>query len=143
MRKIIFLFLILISFKISAQEVNIIPQPAYLDIKKTQKPFIIDAKTQIVVIDSALTPSADFLNDYLQKYYKLKLNITNVTPGGNFIKLISNTRISEFDDAYSLIASDQNLAIIGTSKPGYFMASNHFFSFCQPQQASKSLFLHL
>jgi len=120
MKKFIFLFLILIWFKISAQEVNIIPQPAYLDVKKTQKPFIIDAKTQIVVIDSSLTPSADFLNDYLQKYYKLKLNITNVTPGRNFIKLISNTRINEFDNAYNLTASDQNLVIIGTSKPGVF-----------------------
>ncbi|WP_293741395.1 beta-N-acetylhexosaminidase [uncultured Pedobacter sp.] len=126
MKKIIFLFLVLISFKVSAQEINIIPQPAYIDKKQTQKPFIIDSKTQIVVADSTLIPSADFLNDYLQKYYKLKLTITKVTPGRNFIKLISNTRISEFNDAYNLITTDQNTTIIGTSKFGVFYAVQSF-----------------
>jgi len=120
MRKIIFLFLTIVSLKLSAQEINIIPQPAYLDIKKTQKPFIIDANTQIVVVDSTLNPSADFLNGYLQKYYQLKLNITRVTPDKNYIKLISDTRINEFNDAYTFAAGDQNITIAGTSQAGVF-----------------------
>lgn len=120
MRKIIFLFLILISFKLSAQEINIIPQPAYQKTEPGKKPFTIDSKTQIVVIDTTLTPAADFLNNYLQKYFKLKLNVTKVTPNKNFIALISNTRISEFEDAYNLIASDRNVTVIGTSAAGVF-----------------------
>lgn len=120
MKKIIFLFLVLISFKVSAQEINIIPQPAYQKTEPGKKPFIIDSKTQIVIIDSTLTPAADFLNNYLQKYFKLKLNITKVTPNKNFIALISNTGISEFEDAYNLIASDRNVTVTGTSAAGIF-----------------------
>ncbi len=120
MKKIIFLFLVLISFKVSAQEINIIPQPAYQKTEPGKKPFITDSKTQIVIIDSTLTPAADFLNNYLQKYFKLKLNITKVTPNKNFIALISNTGISEFEDAYNLIASDRNVTISGTSSAGIF-----------------------
>lgn len=120
MKKIIFLFLVLISFKVSAQEINIIPQPAYQKTAPGKKPFIIDSKTQIVIIDSTLTPAVDFLNNYLQKYFKLKLNITKVTPNKNFIALISNTGISEFEDAYNLIASDRNVTISGTSAAGIF-----------------------
>ncbi|MBO9675032.1 MAG: beta-N-acetylhexosaminidase [Sphingobacteriaceae bacterium] len=120
MRKIVFLFLILISFKISAQEINIIPQPAYQQTEVGKKPFVIDSKTQIVVIDSTLAPTANFLSNYLQKYFNLKLNITKVTPNKNFIALISNTRVSEFEDAYNLIASDRNIIITGTSAAGVF-----------------------
>ncbi|WP_316801360.1 beta-N-acetylhexosaminidase [Pedobacter frigidisoli] len=120
MRKIIFLFLTIISFKISAQEISIIPQPVYLEIKKDQKDFVIDSKTQIVVVDTSLINSAKFLCDYLQKYYQIKLNVTNVTPNKNFITLVLNTRISEFDDAYVINSSDKAISIAGTSKPGVF-----------------------
>lgn len=120
MRKIIFLFLTIISFKISAQEISIIPQPVYLEIKKDQKHFVIDSKTQIVVVDTSLINSAKFLCDYLQKYYQITLNVTNVTPNKNFITLVLNTRISEFDDAYVINSSDKVISIAGTSKPGVF-----------------------
>ncbi|WP_231427947.1 MULTISPECIES: beta-N-acetylhexosaminidase [Pedobacter] len=121
MKNLLFLILLLVfGFNPFAQEVNIIPQPAYINVESTKKAFIIDAKTQIVVIDSSLMNSADFLNDYLQKYYKLTLNITNVTPNKNFISLVLNTRISEFDNAYILNSSDNKISIAGTSKPGVF-----------------------
>lgn len=121
MKNLLFVILLAVfSFKLSAQEVNIIPQPAYLKVASTKKPFIIDATTQIVVIDSSLLSSADFLNGYLQKYYKLKLNITNVTPNKNFISLVSDTSISEFSNAYILNTSDKGIIISGTSEPGVF-----------------------
>lgn len=120
MRKIILLFLTIISLKLSAQEINIIPHPVYINIEANKKSFTIDAKTQIVVVDSSLLNSANFLINYLQQYYNLKLNITSVTPTKNFISLILNTRISEFDDAYLLNTLDDGVSIIGTSKPGVF-----------------------
>jgi len=120
MRKIVFLFLIIISYKLSAQEVNVIPQPVSLNIKTTQKPFTIDATTKIVIVDTALIPSADFLNNYLQKYYNLKLNITNVTPTKNFVSFTLNTQISEFENAYTLNTSDNKISISGGSKAGIF-----------------------
>lgn len=121
MKNLQFAFLLIVfGLNLSAQEVNIIPQPAYLKVESTKKQFIIDAKTQIVVVDSSLISSADFLNDYLQKYYKLKLNITNVTPNKNFISLGVNTRVSEFDNAYILNTSDKEIFISGASQPGVF-----------------------
>jgi hexosaminidase len=120
MRKTILLFLTIISLKLSAQEINIIPQPVYIKIEANKKSFTIDTKTQIVVVDSSLLNSANFLINYLQQYYNLKLNITSVTPTKNFISLILNTRISEFDDAYFLNTLDDGISIIGTSKPGVF-----------------------
>lgn len=121
MKNLLLLILLTVfGFNLLAQEINIIPQPAYLKVESAKKTFVIDAKTQIVVIDSSLVYSADFLNDYLQKYYKLKLNITNVTPSKNFISLVSDTSISTFDNAYTLNTSDKSIFISGTSKPGVF-----------------------
>ncbi|WP_421942766.1 beta-N-acetylhexosaminidase [Pedobacter sp.] len=120
MKNLLLFCFLAFTLNLSAQEVNIIPQPAYLKVESTKKTFIIDAKTQIVVVDSSLISSADFLNDYLQKYYKLKLNITNVTPNKNFITLVSDTSISKFSNAYILNTSDKGIIISGTSKPGVF-----------------------
>ncbi|MDN3586933.1 beta-N-acetylhexosaminidase [Pedobacter aquatilis] len=120
MKNLLLFWLLAFGFNLSAQEVNIIPQPAYVKIDSNKKPFTIDAKTQIVVVDSSLINSANFLNDYLQKYYNIKLNITNVTPTKNFISLVLNTRISEFDNAYLLNTLDNGISIIGTSQAGIF-----------------------
>ncbi|MFC1222831.1 beta-N-acetylhexosaminidase [Pedobacter sp. BG31] len=120
MKKIIFLFLTIISSKLIAQEVNIIPQPVYIKVEANKKSFTIDSKTQIVVVDSSLLSSANFLINYIQQYYNLKLNTTSVTPTKNFISLILNTRVSEFDDAYFLNTLDDGVSIIGASKPGVF-----------------------
>ena len=138
MKKIIFLFL-LIAFciNLSAQEVNIIPQPAYIKIEENKKSFTIDAKTQIVVVDSSLLNSANFLINYLQQYYNLKLNITSVTPTKNFISLILSTRLSEFDDAYFLNTLDDGVSIIGTSTPGVFYGIQSLIQLLPTSKAEK------
>ncbi|RDC55410.1 beta-N-acetylhexosaminidase [Pedobacter chinensis] len=120
MRNVIFLFLTFITLNLFAQEVSIIPQPAYLKVESTKKPFTIDANTQIVIENDSLRNSASFLNDYLQKYFDLKLNITTIAQPKNFISLILNTRVSEFDNAYTLTTLENGISIIGTSRPGIF-----------------------
>jgi len=120
MRNVIFLFLAFITLNLFAQEVSIIPQPAYLKVEGTKKPFIINANTQIVIENDSLRNSASFLNDYLQKYFDLKLNITTIAQPKNFISLTLNTRVSEFDNAYTLTTLENGISIIGTSRPGIF-----------------------
>jgi len=137
MRKIILLFLTIISFKLIAQEVNIIPQPVYIKVEANKKSFTIDSKTQIVVVDSSLLSSANFLINYIQQYYNLKLNITSVTPTKNFISLILNTRVSEFDDAYFLNTLDDGVSIIGTSKPGVFYGIQTLIQLSPTSKAEK------
>lgn len=117
---IILFFLSVFSFNLYAQEVNIIPQPAYIKVDTNKKPFFIDTETQIVVVDSSLSNSANFLREYLQKYYNLTLHITKALPTKNFISLNVNTRISEFDNAYFLNTSNQQITVVATSNPGVF-----------------------
>jgi hexosaminidase len=72
MRKIILLFLTIISFKLSAQEVSIIPQPVAIKSDQQAQPFKIDIKTSFYA-DFGATSSISFLDEYLNKYYNLKL----------------------------------------------------------------------
>jgi len=121
MKKLVFAFLLFaLNANLSAQEVNIIPQPVYLKVGSSRKSFTINANTKIVIKDDSLANSAIFLNDYLQKYFQLKLSITKTMPIKNFISLGLDTRSSEFDDAYNLISQENQISIIGTSKPGIF-----------------------
>ncbi|TKC03849.1 beta-N-acetylhexosaminidase [Pedobacter frigoris] len=119
MKKTIFLLLFLmVSIRISAQDIHIIPQPAYVE--KKSKSFVINKDTKIVLKDSTLLKSANNLNEYLSKYFQIKLSITNKEISKNCINLALNTRSSEFDDAYLLASSEDNISIVGTSGPGVF-----------------------
>ncbi|QDW26036.1 beta-N-acetylhexosaminidase [Pedobacter sp. KBS0701] len=137
MRSIFLIAMVCFCVKLSAQEINIIPQPAYIKIEENKKSFTIDTKTQIVVVDSSLLSSANFLINYVQQYYNLKLNITSVTPTKNFISLILNTRVSEFDDAYFLNTLDDGVSIIGTSKPGVFYGIQSLIQLLPTSKAEK------
>lgn len=115
-----FCLLLMLANRLLAQDVQIIPQPAYLDIKKKLAPFIINKNTKIVVKDSSLLKSANNLNEYLSKYFQIKLGITSKDSIANRINLVLNTTVSEFDDAYILNSSKESISIIGTSRPGVF-----------------------
>ena len=73
MKKFIFLFLLsAIGFKLSAQEVNIIPQPVTVKLNQQDLPFQLDISTSLYT-DFGGTSCISFLDDYLAKYYNLKL----------------------------------------------------------------------
>lgn len=108
-----------ISFNLSAQEINIIPKPAYQKVDAKRKSFTIDANTSIVAGESAMN-SANFFKSYLEKYYQIKLKITSSLPANNFISLKLDTRSNELDHAYNLVTLDNGISIIGTSQEGIF-----------------------
>lgn len=121
MKKVVFLFLIIaLSLNVSAQEVNIIPKPNYLKIEKTKKSIVIDANTEIVIENDSMINSAKFLNDYLGKYFQINLQITKVAPTKNFIRLMVNQKVSQFDNAYSLLTFNNGISITGKSQIGLF-----------------------
>ncbi|WP_316805556.1 beta-N-acetylhexosaminidase [Pedobacter nototheniae] len=73
MKKFIFLFLLsAIGFKLSAQEVNIIPQPVTVKLNQQDLPFQLNITTSLYT-DFGGTSCISFLDDYLAKYYNLKL----------------------------------------------------------------------
>ncbi|MEO5944237.1 MAG: beta-N-acetylhexosaminidase [Ferruginibacter sp.] len=121
MKKIIFsLLLSAIGINALAQEVSVIPQPVYLKVEKTKKPFVIDTNTKIVIENNSMLNSANFLNEYLQNNFQIKLEVTNTTPAKNFISLAINTTVSKFDNAYLLKTVNNGISIIATSQPGVF-----------------------
>jgi hexosaminidase len=122
MRKIILLFLTLITFKLSAQEVNIIPQPVSIKLGQKAQPFKIDITTSFYA-DLGAGSSISFLDEYLNKYYNLKLkwfknpdikrkNMINVV----IDKGISNTnqyQLKVNQNAITIIASSDTAAFYG------------------------------
>ena len=121
MKKIIFLFL---SFafcnRLSAQEVNIIPQPVSIKTGLSTEKFIIDKSTEIISSDS-LSNSALFLQSYIQKYYDLKLRINpNSTSKKNIIKLEIVTRLLKSSNEYELVSNYDQTIIYANSENGLF-----------------------
>lgn len=121
MKKIIFLFLVLISFKVSAQEINIIPQPVKLEVKSKELPFKIDSTTVIYTNDSLANPSIAFLQNYLSKNYnfQLKLNRTPDISRTNVINLIINEKIANPKE-YVLTITNKSIIIGATSDTSIF-----------------------
>ncbi|NII83988.1 MULTISPECIES: beta-N-acetylhexosaminidase [unclassified Pedobacter] len=125
MRKIIFLFLTLISFKVSAQEINIIPQPVQLrpGLYPTDK-FKIDNQTIIFITDDKAMNSATFLAEYLFKHYKLNLKISNTAEDGNknSIKLVLSDQLYTNPNKYFVSVLSTTLNAGASSEQGLFYA---------------------
>lgn len=123
MKKIIGLFtLSIFYFNIAAQQVNIIPQPQQLTENKNAQPFLFHPSTKIILKADSLENSANFLNDYLERYFGIRLEITRTDTISNAIVLDLNTGISTYTDYYSLSANHTRIHIAGTSKPSIFYA---------------------
>jgi hexosaminidase len=121
MRKIILLFLTLITFKLSAQEVNIIPQPAKLEVKSKELPFKIDSTTVIYTNDSLTNPSIAFLQNYLSKNYNFQLKINRIPDISrtNVINLIIAEKFSN-PKQYILTVTNNSIIIGSTSDTSIF-----------------------
>lgn len=70
---LVFSFLMIASLA-QSQTLNIIPAPVKAEAK--QGTFLITPKTSIVVTSAAADKSAAFFNDYLEKFYGFKLNVS-------------------------------------------------------------------
>jgi hexosaminidase len=112
----IFLFAII---QTSAQNINIIPKP--IEVKATKGTSCINAQTIIVAADSITKNSADFLTDYLKKYYNLKLKIQKTSPKSNYILLnVKKFIVAPKTDGYTLTVSTNNISIQGDTYPEVF-----------------------
>lgn len=121
MKKIIFLLLsVTFCYSLFAQEVNIIPQPVSMKTGLSKEKFIIDKNTEIISNDS-LSNSALFLQNYIQKYYDLKVQINpHSTAKKNIIKLEIATRLLKSSNEYELISNYEQIVIYANSENGLF-----------------------
>ncbi len=75
MKKFAFCFFLLaFSFRLSAQEISIIPQPAQVIMGSiSNKAFLINRDTKILYENNIHLNSATFFSEYLKKYYNIAL----------------------------------------------------------------------
>ncbi|TKC04600.1 beta-N-acetylhexosaminidase [Pedobacter polaris] len=121
MKKFIFCFFIFaFSFNLFAQEINIIPQPVSIEFGKSKKTFKLDSSTQIYISNDSVKNSSDYLIDYFDKYYLLKLETVKTLPKAKTIKLAINPNVGEFNNCYEITVNENEILIEGQSENAVF-----------------------
>ncbi|MEO5683163.1 MAG: beta-N-acetylhexosaminidase [Chitinophagaceae bacterium] len=116
----LFAFLVGVVFNSSAQGIQIIPQPAEMKQPKIMASFNITPATQIVLEGSGLENSANFLNDYLQRFYNYKLKIAKKSSSANVIVLNYEKMEYAIAGAYTLTTNNKGVYIAGDNETGVF-----------------------
>jgi hexosaminidase len=120
--KIIILFF-LSPFVTAAQQVNIIPQPANVKMIGEDNKFSITSTTQILLEGSNLEKMAAYINDYLQKFYLLKLKVVKRSFGTNNVIRLNYQRMDNpIPGAYTLTIDNNGITIGGDNENGVFNA---------------------
>ncbi len=121
MKQIIFLFLsIALGLNLSAQQVNIIPQPVNIKINLKISPFKIDQNT-LIIAPNALINSVSFFKDYVLKYYGITLTTdSTLSRINNVIILNVNTIKTENPDRYDLHSDEKQIRLNASSSRGIF-----------------------
>jgi hexosaminidase len=113
---IAFLFFTVCSFA----QVNIIPEPADVQMPATSGTLVITSKTPIILEASGLENSANFLNDYLQQVYGFKLPIKKKANGVAGIHLSYKKMDYPIPGAYNMEVNAKGVYIAGDNAPGDF-----------------------
>ena len=101
-----------------AQQIQITPIP--VSVQPGTGTFTISEKTVITVQDDGDRKAADFLNDYLQRHYGLKLDVDR-QEGKNYIRLVTRKFIQAPEkDAYQLTVDGNGVRIEGDTYAGTF-----------------------
>ncbi len=136
MFKIGSLLLLFISFHIHGQELNIIPRP--VKASKETGNFILTKSTVLILSDDGELNSANFLNDYLQKFYGFKLR-QGKDAKTNFIRLVTRRFIQPGEDGkYEMQVKPGYIHIEGDTYDGTFHGIQTLIQLL-PVQPSSSL----
>ena len=130
--------MLLITLSMSAQDVNIIPKPSRLE--KMDGNFSITPSTQIVLTGTGLEKSAQFLNDYLQKFYGFQLKVVKTSDFKNYISLRYERINHPIPGAYNMQIKRNGVIINGDNATGTFYAVQTLIQLL-PLEKKNSLFL--
>lgn len=118
MRLLLLVTALWINVSVSAQEINIIPKPQQLEIKKGN--FIISPATVILLADANEKATAAFFNQHLKTYYGFQLK-TAKSASRNFIKLSTKKFIKAgIEGKYDLHVAANSIEISGDTYSGTF-----------------------
>ncbi len=118
MKRIAVLAACFFSLTVNAQ-INIIPAPVSIKQPKIVGLFNITPATKIVLEGSNLENSANFLNNYLQEFYNIKLEITKIATGTPSI-ILNYDRLDKGEGAYNLNVNGKEIYIGGDNESGVF-----------------------
>jgi len=121
-----------------AQEINIIPQPVSVKLPAAKGNFTINATTSIVLEGTGLENSANYLNDFLQRFYGLKLKITK-THAKNAIILNYERLDKKTPGAYNLKSSKAGVYIAGDNESGVFYGIQTLIQLMPVPEAGKAI----
>ena len=116
----ILLFLGMAIICTAQTSINIIPQPAELKQPEIAASFTITPATQILLEGTGLENSANFLNDYLQRFYHFKLKLVKKTASKNVIALNYEKMEYAIAGAYALTINNKGAHIAGDNENGAF-----------------------
>src|SRR5215831_17691143 len=117
-----------------AQDINIIPQPAHLT--KKEGSFIITKNTSLIIPDGQDMKTAEFLNDYLKKFYGFELSVKKEAAKNS---ILIKTKLSGADkDAYTFESNRNEISITGATYAGSFYGMQTLIQLL-PVQKSSSL----
>lgn len=125
MRLTFSLFFLLCVAIVSAQEVNIIPKPAEMEVIRNVPPFNLNSKTTIVsaMLATKGNTNAKYLTEYLKKYYGLQLNnVYSETDlqKNNIIELFLGWSDEKVKDEYSLSVTKDKIVIAADNPEAIF-----------------------
>ncbi|WP_276089048.1 beta-N-acetylhexosaminidase [Pedobacter sp. JY14-1] len=102
--------------------VAIIPQPVELKLKNGLN-FQLSNNTLILISDPELTKSADFLADYLLRYYHIHIGIARYTHNENrknAIRFLRTASVAPHHDQYRLSVTSDVVELTASSDKGIF-----------------------
>ncbi|TMI62579.1 MAG: beta-N-acetylhexosaminidase [Bacteroidetes bacterium] len=126
MRICLLLSVFLFSINSLTQGIKIIPQPVELFVSAAPEKFTINSKTKIVFGHGyGLEKEADFFNEYLKKFYNLKLEVYGRQDSSiiNNSIMISRSPLPSSDTIegkYSLIVTKNHISISARNRTGLF-----------------------
>jgi hexosaminidase len=119
MKAIVAITTVLLFLNSQAQQINITPKP--VSVIANEGSYEITPQAKIFLGKPGLQNSADFFNDYLQKFYGFKLAVvTKKTNNSIEFNTDKNNTESKHTDGYTLKVDGSNAIITGTSDAGLF-----------------------
>ena len=135
MKRTTFLLILLMFVCQVFAQVNIIPKPVKMVMADAGQSLELSAASRIVVTDTRLQNSADFLNDYLVQYYGFMLK-SGETRGASVVRLSLTSSGDRTEGAYTLSVGKQGVSIQGRDAVGVFYGVQSLIQLLPPVKSA-------
>ena len=103
---------LVLALSVSARELNIIPQPASINLAEGD--YVVTAKTRVIIDVAHPNPAFRFVEDLIPVYG----NILKISKRGKGIKLSIDSTLPE--EGYTITTNANGIAVVGGSEAGMY-----------------------